>query len=137
MPHASILAHHNPMLANPAPEDRPDAPAEFALMSSSDSGDRPQPRASVLAIDPYVPGKNAAVGARKIFKLSSNEAALGPSPQAIEAYKKAAHHLATYPDGSASALHEAISARFGLDPARIVCGAGSDELIFLLSYAYL
>ena len=75
--------------------------------------------------------------AGKIFKLSSNETALGPSPRAIEAFESAADSLPIYPDGSAGALREAIGARHGLDPARIVCGAGSDELIFLLAYAFL
>jgi histidinol-phosphate aminotransferase len=106
-------------------------------MSSSESGGRPQPRPGVLAIEPYVPGKSTAPGDRKIYKLSSNETPLGPSPMAKEAFKNCAESLATYPDGSVRALREAIGARYGLDPARIVCGAGSDELIFLLAYAFI
>ena len=46
-------------------------------------------------------------------------------------------HLEDYPDGSASALREAIGDVFGLDPARIVCGAGSDDLLNLIARAYL
>ncbi len=106
-------------------------------MTSSDFAGSPQPRASVLAIEPYIPGKAAAASAGKIFKLSSNEAALGASPRAIEAVKSAAESLSIYPDGSAAALRAALGALHGLDPARIVCGAGSDELIFLLTYAFL
>ncbi len=106
-------------------------------MTSSDAGGRPQPRPGVLAIEPYVPGKSASAGPGKVHKLSSNESALGPSPRAKEAYKKCADHLAIYPDGSASALRAAIAARHNLDPARICCGAGSDELIFMLSHAFL
>ncbi len=106
-------------------------------MTSSDFAGSPRPRASVLAIDPYIPGKAAAASPGKIFKLSSNEAALGPSPRAIEAFKSAADSLPIYPDGSAGPLREAIGALHELDPARIVCGAGSDELIFLLTYAFL
>jgi histidinol-phosphate aminotransferase len=98
---------------------------------------RPQPRPGVLAIDPYVPGKSAAPGVAKVFKLSSNETPLGPSPRAVEAYRAAAEHLADYPDGSASALREAIGRVFGLDPARIVCGTGSDELLNLLAHAFI
>ena len=97
----------------------------------------PQPRAGVLDIEPYVPGKSSAPGVAKVFKLSSNETPLGPSPLAIEAYKKAAAHLEDYPDGAASALRDAIGRTFGLDPARIVCGAGSDDLLNLLARAYL
>src|SRR6516162_7047129 len=97
----------------------------------------PQPRAGVLDIEPYVPGKSSAPGVAKVFKLSSNETPLGPSPHAIEAYKKFAMHLEDYPDGSASTLRDAIGAAFGLDPDRIVCGAGSDDLLNLLARAYL
>jgi histidinol-phosphate aminotransferase len=97
----------------------------------------PQPRAGVLDIEPYVPGKSSAPGLAKVFKLSSNETPLGPSPHAIAAYKKVAMHLEDYPDGAASALREAIGRVFGLDPARIVCGAGSDDLLNLLARAYL
>ena len=46
-------------------------------------------------------------------------------------------HLERYPDGSATALRKAIARRYGLDADRIVCGAGSDELLTLLAHAYL
>ena len=98
---------------------------------------RPQPRPGVLAIDPYVPGKSAAPGAEKIFKLSSNETPLGPSPKAIEAFQATGAHLEDYPDGSAAVLRAAIGRVYGLDPARIVCGSGSDELLNLIADAYL
>src|SRR6516225_5941802 len=98
---------------------------------------RPQLRPGVLAIDPYVPGKSSAAGVRRIFKLSSNETPLGPSPQAIAAYREVANHLQDYPDGASTALREAIGHTFGLDPERIVCGAGSDDLLNLLADAYL
>ena len=98
---------------------------------------RPQPRPGVLAIDPYVPGKSSAPGIARVFKLSSNETPLGPSPNAIAAYRGVGDRLADYPDGSATPLREAIGRAFGLDPGRIVCGAGSDDLLNLLADAYL
>jgi histidinol-phosphate aminotransferase len=98
---------------------------------------RPIPRPGVLDIEAYVPGKSSAPGAAKVFKLSSNETPLGPSPKAIAAYKAAGERLEEYPDGSASELREAIGRAFGLDPDRIICGAGSDDLLHLLAYAYL
>src|ERR1700736_1388970 len=101
------------------------------------SATRPKPRPGLLDIAPYVPGKSSAPGVAKIFKLSSNETPLGPSPRAIAAYKAAADHLEDYPDGAASDLREAIGHAFGLDPDRIVCGSGSDDLLHLLAYAYL
>jgi histidinol-phosphate aminotransferase len=98
---------------------------------------RPVPRPGVLQIEAYVPGKSTAPGAAKIYKLSSNETPLGPSPKAIAAFKASADGLELYPDGSSTALREAIAGRYGLDPKRIVCGAGSDELLSLLCQAYL
>jgi histidinol-phosphate aminotransferase len=98
---------------------------------------RPQPRPGVLDIEAYVPGKSKAPGVAKVFKLSSNETPLGPSPRAIAAYRSRADHLEDYPDGSATDLREAIGCAFGLDPDRIVCGAGSDDLLHLLAHAYL
>ncbi len=99
--------------------------------------DRPQPRPGVLAIDPYVPGKSGAPGVAKVWKLSSNETPLGASPKAIEAFKSIADKLELYPDGSSTALRDAIAGKFGLDPARIVCGSGSDEILSLLTAAYV
>jgi histidinol-phosphate aminotransferase len=98
---------------------------------------RPQPRPGVLSIKAYVPGKSAAPGAARVFKLSANETPLGPSPRAVEAYRGAAGHLHDYPEGTARKLREAIGRSFGLDPSRIVCGAGSDDLLNLLAQAYL
>ncbi len=96
----------------------------------------PTPRPGVLSIEPYAGGKSALPGQTKTIKLSSNEGALGPSPRAVEALRKAAESAHRYPDGAAAALRAAIGKRFGLDPERIVCGAGSDELIALLTKAY-
>jgi histidinol-phosphate aminotransferase len=91
----------------------------------------------VLDIQAYVPGKSSAPGVVTMFKMSSNETPLGPAAKAIAAYKAVAAHLEDYPDGSASDLREAIGRAFGLDPDRIVCGAGSDDLLNLLARAYL
>jgi histidinol-phosphate aminotransferase len=95
-----------------------------------------QPRPGVLGIEPYQGGHAALEGRSEVIKLSSNEGALGPSPKAIAAFKAASAHLDRYPDGACTALRDAIGGRFGLDPARIVCGAGSDEILALLARAY-
>ena len=99
---------------------------------------RPVPNAGILDIAPYKPGKSPkAEPGRKVFKLSANETPFGPSPKAIEAYVNAAAHLEDYPEGTSRILREAIGRAFGLDPDRIICGAGSDELLNLLAHAYL
>ncbi len=97
----------------------------------------PQPRPGILDIAPYVPGESKLPSGKTPIKLSSNETPLGPSPAAIAAYTRAAGALEHYPDGAGTKLHAAIAARYGLASDRIVCGAGSDELLSLLAHAYL
>jgi histidinol-phosphate aminotransferase len=98
---------------------------------------KPVARPGIAKIEAYMPGKSKAPAGVKLHKLSSNETPLGPSPQAIEAFKASAGTLELYPDGSATALRTAIAGRYGLDANRIICGAGSDELLTLLANAYL
>ena len=105
-------------------------------MTSKQDVVRPLPKGGILDISPYVPGRSAAKGT-KIHKLSSNESPFGASAQALTAYASKGASLALYPDGSATALREAIAGRYGLNAASIVCGAGSDELLQLLAHAYL
>jgi len=97
----------------------------------------PVPKPGILDIAPYTPGKSGAGISGRVFKLSANETPFGPSPKAVAAYKAAADHLADYPEGSSRALREAVGRAFGLDPDRIICGAGSDELLNLLAHVYL
>jgi histidinol-phosphate aminotransferase len=97
----------------------------------------PVPKNGILDIHAYVPGKSGAKTG-KVYKLSSNESPLGPSPHAVLAFAHSgAGNLALYPDGTAAALREAIANRYALKPAQIVCGSGSDELLQLLAHAYL
>src|SRR6266436_2687305 len=99
---------------------------------------RPVPNPGILEIAPYTPGKSPVPEpGRKVFKLSANETPLGPSPKAIAAYMEAAAHLEDYPEGTSRVLREAIGRAFGLDPDRIICGAGSDEILNLLAHTYL
>ena len=102
----------------------------------TDTATRPSPKPGIMDIEAYVPGKSSAKGA-KIFKLSSNESPIGASPKAMEAFTSTSDSLALYPDGSATALREAIATRYGLNADHIICGAGSDEILQLLAHAYL
>ena len=96
----------------------------------------PQPRPSILSITPYKPGESDVAGVNRVVKLSSNEGAFGPPPKAMEAHRAAAGELHRYPDGGCTDLRRAIGRTWGLDPERIVCGVGSDELLSLLCHAY-
>lgn len=95
------------------------------------------PNPGISQITPYIGGRAQARGVADPVKLSSNESALGPSPAAVAAFRDAADALDAYPEGTARFLREAIGGAYGLDPARIVCGNGSDELLTLLAGAYL
>ncbi len=96
----------------------------------------PQPRPAVMTIDAYVPGGAKVAEVNRVLKLSANEGPFGPPPAAREAAVKAAAEMNRYPDGGSVELRAAIGARFGLDPARIVCGTGSDELIQHICHIY-
>lgn len=96
-----------------------------------------RPKPGILDISPYVGGRAPEPGGTAAIKLSSNESALGPSPAAVAAYREAADGLSFYPEGSARALRETIGEIHGLDPERIVCGNGSDELLTLLAHIYV
>lgn len=96
----------------------------------------PQPREGILGIAPYVGGESKAAGQNRTINLSFNEGAFGVPPGARAAYAAVSGELHRYPDGGARELRRAIGARFGLDPAQIVCGAGSDDLIYQLCLAY-
>jgi histidinol-phosphate aminotransferase len=97
----------------------------------------PAPSPGILAIEPYVGGDSSVPGRNRIFKLSSNESPLGPSPRAIEAYRSVAADLARYPAGDADELRAALAQRHGFPASQITVGAGSDEILHLIAQAYL
>lgn len=98
----------------------------------------PAPKPGILDIELYVGGRSAVPGMAKVYKLSSNESPLGPSPAAVAALAAAAHDLQLYPDGNSGVLRAAIGKVQGLDPARIVVGGeGSGPLLTMLANAYL
>ncbi len=96
----------------------------------------PQPRPGILEIAPYVGGEARIAGIERPIRLASNENPFGASPAAVAAYHGAAAELHRYPDGAAAALRSAIAEAHGLEAERIVCGAGSDELLTLLVRGY-
>lgn len=97
----------------------------------------PRPKSGVLDIPAYVPGRAAAAGFVAPVKLSANENALGASPRARAAVRRAAADAGLYPDPRGSALREALAARHGVEAERIVLGCGSDDLFSLACNAFL
>ncbi len=96
----------------------------------------PEPGPGILDIAPYIGGEAKIEGIAKPIRLASNESALGPSAKAVAAYRALAGDIFRYPDGGSEALREALGRAHALDPARIVCGSGSDELIGLMIRCY-
>jgi len=96
----------------------------------------PTPKPWIEAIAPYVPGRSTTDDGRRVRKISANENPLGTSTKAQAAYAAEATTLNRYPDASATDLRDAIAAKFGLDPARIIYGNGSDELLHLAAGAF-
>lgn len=97
----------------------------------------PVAKPSIATIKPYVAGKAKAEGFARPIKLSANENALGASPAAQRAFAAASSNLHLYPDPGAAAVRQALAAKHGLDPARIIMGTGSDEIFSMAAQAYL
>lgn len=96
----------------------------------------PQPKPWILGIHAYQPGKSKSASGQALVKLSANENPLGTSPAALFALTAARDEAATYPDPDSRALREAIADLHGLDPAQVVCGTGSDELLNLAAQGF-
>lgn len=95
------------------------------------------PRNGVLDITPYKAGDATIEGFDTVIKLASNESPLGPSPHAVEAAQNVVRgNMALYPDPNCTALKAAIGKVHDIDPAQIICGSGSEELLHLIAKAY-
>jgi histidinol-phosphate aminotransferase len=95
----------------------------------------PQPKPWIEAIHAYVPGKSTGADGRPLIKLSANENPLGTSPAALAA-RDGAVAPSLYPDPDSKALRNRLGETHGIDPARIVMGTGSDELLNLAAQGY-
>lgn len=93
-------------------------------------------RPGILDIAAYVPGDHSLPGSGPVHRMASNESALGASPRAIEAYRAGAEELHRYPEGTSKQVREALGREYGIAADQIVCGAGSDDVLQLLTRAY-
>lgn len=94
------------------------------------------PQPGIMQIEPYQGGAAHVAGVANAIKLSSNENPLGASDAAKAAFQKAGFHLHRYPSSNHSALRAALADMHGLDADRVICGAGSDEIIAFLCQAF-
>jgi histidinol-phosphate aminotransferase len=94
------------------------------------------PQPGIMDIALYQGGAASVEGVADVVKLSSNENLYGPSPRASDAFRQSAGELHVYPSTQHERLREAIGEVHGLDPERVICGVGSDEIISFLCYAF-
>lgn len=104
-------------------------------VTESAPSSKPEMKPWIAAIHAYVPGKSAGDDGRPLVKLSANENPLGTSPKALAARGQAVMP-SLYPDPDSNALRQALGRLHGIDPARIVCGTGSGELLTVAASAF-
>jgi histidinol-phosphate aminotransferase len=90
----------------------------------------------IMEMAAYVPGRSTVDGIAEPVKLSSNESVFGASPKAVEAFRETAGNLMRYPDANSNDLRDAIAEIHGLEADKIICGAGSDEILTLLIHSF-
>ena len=95
-----------------------------------------KPQSGIMEIKLYVGGKSALAGHDDVLKLSSNENPLGPPPAAIEALVAASTSVHLYPSTDHAGLRTAIGEVWGVDPDRVICGVGSDEVLQFVTQAF-
>jgi histidinol-phosphate aminotransferase len=97
---------------------------------------RPEMKPWIAGLHAYVPGKAKVDGVAVQAKLSSNENPFGPSPAAVAAMQAAVADGHRYPDPASTALRAALAAKYGLQAENIVCGTGSDEILYIAASAF-
>jgi len=95
------------------------------------------PKFKTFRIKAYKPGKSNIAKIKDIIKLSANESALGVSPKVSKILNNKNFILSKYPDSKAQVLRREISNKFNCDFNKIICGAGSDEIIQMICQLYL
>ena len=95
----------------------------------------PQMKPWISKIHPYVPGRSSGAGGQPLIKLSANENPLGCGEGVLAALAHPADP-ARYPDPDALELRQAIGDLHGIEPSRIVCAAGSGDLLGLAAQAF-
>ena len=95
------------------------------------------PKFKKFKIEAYKPGKSKFKKLKKIIKLSANESALGMSPSVAKIISNQKLNLERYPDGKSELLRKEISKNYKCNFEKIICGAGSDEVIQMICQLFL
>ena len=95
----------------------------------------PKPRN--INVERYVGGLSKFKKNDNPIKLSANESALGASPKAVDAFEREKHKIFSYPESDSNLLRDVISKKFDIDPNRIICGAGSDQIFDFICKVFL
>ena len=95
------------------------------------------PRPAVAALEPYAAAETSIPGFDRPIRLGSNECGFAPSPRAVEAVAAAAGEARVYADADHAVLRAALARRHGLDAGKILCGAGSMDIMAQLAQCYL
>ena len=94
------------------------------------------PKFKKIGFESYKPGKSELSRIKNIIKLSANESALGTSPKVKSEINKKIN-FSKYPDSKSKDLRLSISKKFSCDFKKIICGAGSDEIIQIICQLFL
>ncbi len=95
------------------------------------------PKPIKFKVERYVGGMSQFKKIENPIKLSANESALGPSPKAIKAFEKEKNKILKYPESDSDTLREVLSEKFKINPKRILCGSGSDQIFDLTCRLFL
>lgn len=94
------------------------------------------PQPGIMDIALYQSGQSQLAGVEHVLKLSANENPLGAPPSALAAMAEAAGDIHRYPSTDHAGLRRAIGEVWGLEPERIICGVGSDEVLQFVTQAF-
>src|SRR5271163_2498047 len=94
-------------------------------------------RSNIRAMAGYTPGEQPQ--GNGIVKLNTNENPYPPSPRALEAMAELlrSDRLRKYPDPLGTAFRHTAGKLFGVDPDGVLIGNGSDDLLTIVTRAFV
>jgi len=95
------------------------------------------PKPTNFKVERYIGGLSKFKKIDNSIKLSANESALGPSSKAIQAIERDKNKVFKYPESDSNSLREVLSEKFNIDPKRIICGSGSDQIFDFVCHLFI